>query len=204
MCERYVTSCSGRQRRDGMSAWLSRPARLCVCRLPLSASALARMEEQDGADAGHPGRRAAPPVLGPVCEELDERHPSCSNLHGPREESDERHLSGPNSRVTSAILSLSPRERDRMAEVTRERAVVFVDESPKAVDILALLRRHCVTLTTLLRVTHFVVFFFNAVTLTSFFHKGSPSGNHRQRILRNQRDSQTTRRQLVLRTYYLS
>jgi hypothetical protein len=98
MCERYVTSCSGRQRRDGMSAWLSRPARLCVCRLPLSASALARMEEQDGADAGHPGRRAAPPVLGPVCEELDERHPSCSNLHGPREESDERHLSGPNPR----------------------------------------------------------------------------------------------------------
>jgi hypothetical protein len=63
MCVSYVTSCCGRRTRDGMSAWLSRPARLCVCRPPRSARALARMEEEDGADARHAGRRAAPPVL---------------------------------------------------------------------------------------------------------------------------------------------
>jgi hypothetical protein len=43
------------------------------------------------------------------------------------------------------------RETDRMAEVTRERAVVFVDGSPRAVDLGTLLRRHSFILTTLLR-----------------------------------------------------
>jgi len=43
------------------------------------------------------------------------------------------------------------RERDRKAEAARERAVVIVDGSPRAVDLLTLLRHHCVPLTTLLR-----------------------------------------------------
>jgi len=100
------------------------------------------------------------------------------------------------------------RERDRKAEAARERAVVIVDGSPRAVDLLTLLRHHCVPLTTLLRghvtllrrplttllrVTHF--------SLTSFI-KGHPQGIT-DRSFETKRDPQTARRQLALRNYSL-